>query len=181
MYSMYVDNENTDSTLQSYFVDCRCSCEEHILRFDIDFFPDDPILATSVFLNVHLPWYKRLWIAFKYVFGYVVRKKDGHFDCTIFEEKDVENLKQLCDRYLDVVYNEKEEIKLLLSGNKKHDEQAEFLLNNLVNIEMQKIHNMEVPADISKLPAVQRADDNIYSGIDSIKSFIEKKKSEKRS
>ena len=70
--------------MEKEYFDCQCDCSEHVLRFIID--PDDGQVWTEVYLNPWHPWYQRLWIAIKYVFGH--KSKYGAFDCTMLRTDD---------------------------------------------------------------------------------------------
>ena len=67
---------------RNHYIICACSSDEHTLR--LMHFKSDPKAGNdfdevywSVYLNAY-PWYKRLWIAVRYVFGY--RSKFGDWD-----------------------------------------------------------------------------------------------------
>jgi hypothetical protein len=91
----------------SEFFECSCYSDEHTLRIMLDDDPDYPELYTSVFLNNYntgfLGFFKRVWIAIKYVFGY--KSKYGHWDCFNLRRGDadrliatVEKFKELCEK-----------------------------------------------------------------------------------
>lgn len=75
---------------REYF-ECECFSDEHTLTFTLD--PDDGELYTSVFLKQWHPWYARLWIAIKYLFGY--KCKYGHWGTWILREEDSQRLADL--------------------------------------------------------------------------------------
>lgn len=79
----------------SLFIECECHSDEHTLRFTID--AEDCTIYTSVFLNHWRPWYTRIWIAIKYIFGYKCRY--GHFDCTSMGEDQVRQLRKMIYDY----------------------------------------------------------------------------------
>lgn len=78
---------------QTEFIECTRLSNEHVLRFEID----DNELYTSVFLCQYRGFLKRMCIAIKYLFGY--KCKDGHWDCTIINPKDVDRLITLLLEY----------------------------------------------------------------------------------
>lgn len=82
--------------MERTYVECSCYSDEHVLRFTYD--PDDKEIYTSVFLNDWEPWYKRVWKAVKYVFGY--KSKYGHFDCTLIRGDEARKLRDLCNKAL---------------------------------------------------------------------------------
>ena len=74
--------------------DCECHTPEHSIRFTYD--PDDGDLYMSVFLWKWSFW-KRVWIAVKYIFGYTSRY--GDFDSgPSFEKNDLSRLITLLKR-----------------------------------------------------------------------------------
>ena len=83
---------------ESEYFECRCSSPEHTLRFSYDEDEDFPCVYVHVFLS-NGPWYKRVWDALKYVFGYKCRY--GHFDEFLLRLED-------CDRLIGVVRRLKE-------------------------------------------------------------------------
>lgn len=81
--------------LQNEFFVCQCFSDEHTLRFTFD--TEEMEIFTSVFLNAWEPWYKRLWTAIKYFFGY--KCKYGHWDSFIMKHEDVSRLRELLDQF----------------------------------------------------------------------------------
>jgi len=91
---------------------CDCGSIEHQIVFQVYDYsegltPDEltkwPIeerqaMSMSVFLNQYRGFFKRLWVAVKYVFGYKCRY--GHFDCVILETKDAERMIKGLQGYL---------------------------------------------------------------------------------
>lgn len=77
----------------SFFFECACHCDEHVLRFTLD--KEEKEIYTSIFLNQYRPWWGRLWLAIKYVFGYT--SKYGHFDCTILRDVNINKLRMMLD------------------------------------------------------------------------------------
>ncbi len=82
--------------LESHFFDCQCHSDEHVLRFVLD--REHRELYTSIFLDPLHPWWKRLWLAARYVLG---RKSSyGHWDCWLMLPDDARRLRALLDEYL---------------------------------------------------------------------------------
>lgn len=79
----------------TYFFECACGMTEHVLKFTLDI--EDREIYTSVFLEARLPWYRRLWSALKYVFGY--KCEYGHFGTWIMEEEDVGRFKEMLTKF----------------------------------------------------------------------------------
>lgn len=80
---------------KEYF-ECQCHGDEHILTFSFWVVSDDPDCYVHIFLN-HRRWYKRIWPAIRYIFGY--KCKFGHFDEMILKHKDVSRLRELCQEF----------------------------------------------------------------------------------
>jgi hypothetical protein len=80
--------------MESHWYDCQCSDYNHVVRFE--YAPLDGTVYLTYRLNAHEPWWKRLWIAAKYVF-----KRDhayGHYDVTLLRPEDFTRLHTLLDR-----------------------------------------------------------------------------------
>jgi len=77
------------------YFECSCGANEHTIRFTLDLDLngyDEPMLYTSVFLD-DKPFFSRIWIAIKYIFGYKCRY--GHFGNWSMRENDVVKLEEL--------------------------------------------------------------------------------------
>lgn len=85
--------------MEHEYVECDCDCSEHTLRFAWDPDPEYSIIYVSVFLRLFYGFWKRLWLALKYVVG-IHTCKFGHFDETSLSHDKVEQLRDLCDRFL---------------------------------------------------------------------------------
>lgn len=79
----------------SYYLECACSSVEHTLRFVLD--KDDDEIYVEMHLNPCLPWYKRVWQAVRYVFGY--RCKYGHWNCTVINREGAKKLRAILDEF----------------------------------------------------------------------------------
>lgn len=79
----------------SYHLECSCNSDEHELKFTIE--AEEGYIYISTFLNHYRPWYKRAWVAIKYIFGY--KCKYGHFDNTLLDSKGVLQLKHIISEY----------------------------------------------------------------------------------
>lgn len=102
------------------FFECQCSSDEHTLKFVLDEACDDITdleIWTSVFLYQYQSWWKRVWIAIKYIFGYTSRY--GHWDCFIMRPEDVDRMILLLAKYKDV------ETKLIAKQKAKESIKAE--------------------------------------------------------
>lgn len=78
------------------YFECSCGSDEHTIRFVLD--KKDKEIYLCVFLNQYRPWWKRIWIALKYVFGY--KCKYGHWDNWTMVSTDVERLQKMCSDFI---------------------------------------------------------------------------------
>lgn len=83
-----------------YFIQCECKSQEHmisVMQFNGDHIADDNKLGhcvVSMSMNHYLPWYKRMWVGFKYVIGFT----EIHYTETIV---DVRKLKKIVSELQD--------------------------------------------------------------------------------
>lgn len=85
--------------MEDEYFECACHSDEHRLVFSYD--PDDdyPDVFASMFINQYEGFFKRIWIAIKYIFGY--KCKYGHFDCFMLKSKeDAGRLIHICQLYI---------------------------------------------------------------------------------
>ena len=71
------------------YFDCKCSSPEHTLRFVYD--EDD--IYIEIYLRQYRNFFKRIWIAIKYIFGY--KCQYGDWDCFILKEDDIQRMIRL--------------------------------------------------------------------------------------
>lgn len=85
--------------VHEYF-ECLCESNEHLVRVNyfVDEFEEDGIYV-DIHLNSYEPWYKRIWLSLKYIFGY--NCKYGHWDSWILKRADAEKFRDLLDRYIN--------------------------------------------------------------------------------
>ena len=93
------DSNATGYTVNKYgfehhYFDCTCQDSSHVLRFTLDLEEGD--IWTENHLRHTNPWYKRIWLAIKYIFGY--QSKYGAFDCVTLEPPDYDRLRKLLDK-----------------------------------------------------------------------------------
>ena len=75
---------------------CQCDSIEHTLIATYDEQEDlEPWVSLSVHLKQYFPWYKRIWVAIKYIFGH--QSNYGAFDEFIFKKEDVNKLQKIVD------------------------------------------------------------------------------------
>jgi hypothetical protein len=101
-----------DKWRQAMISECICGSPDHIMRLGYDsYYPDD--MWIDVQLNLSHPWYKRMWLAVKYILG-ISTSRYGHWDCGSFSPEEVWQVRQFMDRYnlyyQEWVKNEKEEL-----------------------------------------------------------------------
>lgn len=91
------------------YIECQCSTIEHTLRFTWDDGPDWPDIYVDVYLNQHYGFFKRFWYGMKYIFGY--KSVYGHFDETTLSYEQIEQLRSMCERWLETHYKTPETLK----------------------------------------------------------------------
>lgn len=87
-------------TLNSEYFDCECFSSEHTLRYVFyrsrkNWSEDD--VTIEVYLNTYEGFWKRVWIAVRYIFGY--RCRYGHWDNIEMKHEDVTRLRGLLQQY----------------------------------------------------------------------------------
>lgn len=79
---------------QELFV-CDCGDIAHQMVFTFDDDPDWRGVYVEFHLNKGVRWWKRIWIAIKYIFGH--QSRFGAFDEVILQKKDAERLQEVVD------------------------------------------------------------------------------------
>jgi hypothetical protein len=69
------------------YVECECQSVDHVLRFTLDL--EDKEVYTEVQLCQINPWYKRIWLALKYVFN---RSGKWYWDTTVIRGAEAKKL-----------------------------------------------------------------------------------------
>ena len=97
---MSIDNYGIET--ESF--ECICGSQEHTIKFQFhpsedSYGSDLPSLYTMSFLSTYLPWYKRLWQAFKYVFKVGKPHRYGHFDVWEMKVEDGQRLMNMLVKY----------------------------------------------------------------------------------
>jgi len=70
----------------TYFFECACYSDEHVLKFVYD--RREKEIYATMFMSDWPQWYKRVWVAIKYIFGY--KCKYGHWDTWLMCPKDLD-------------------------------------------------------------------------------------------
>lgn len=83
------------------WIECTCTSPEHVLL--LRFFTDEKEKYDhSLYVDVYLQmpkWYKRIWRAIKYIFGY--RSRYGDFTEIVYDIERVKELKAFLDAYCE--------------------------------------------------------------------------------
>lgn len=85
----------SDESVEVLHLDCSCQNFIHSIRFYYD--TEWRELQVETHLGNWLPWYKRIWLALKYVFK-VTHPKHLQYDCALIHPKDYGKLKALIER-----------------------------------------------------------------------------------
>ena len=93
------------------YIECSCQDSQHVTRFswwrwenDLnDTYWDELCIETQ--LNLVYPWYKRVWLGIKYIFGY--QCKYGHWYEATFQKEEVKKLIEVCQEYVENIEEKK--------------------------------------------------------------------------
>ena len=80
----------------SYYFECGCHSAEDILNFVLCKEKNYKEIYLTIFLD-NGPWWERLWLGLKYIFGY--KCKYGHFNCWTMNEEDAQRLKKMIEDF----------------------------------------------------------------------------------
>ncbi len=81
--------------LKTYYFQCACSSQDHTVGITFDI--EEKEMSFEVQLHQWKPFYKRLWSAVKYLFGYEC--KYGHWDTSVMNEEKFLELYNLMTRF----------------------------------------------------------------------------------
>jgi hypothetical protein len=80
-------------------IECDCSSFDHSVRFNID------NELGHVYMDVPLkqwrPFYQRVWLAIKYIFGYTA--KYGHYDTVILKQRDYDKIREILTESEEII------------------------------------------------------------------------------
>jgi hypothetical protein len=76
---------------------CACHYPDHIVRVTLDTSESPPEISISPLLSHHLPWYKRILVAIRYVLRLGSDKHWGgdHFATVILDDHSVDQLSSI--------------------------------------------------------------------------------------
>ncbi len=87
---------------QRVYIQCDCYSHEHLLVVELGDFSSedrpDHMLSFGIQMNHYLPWWKRVWVAIRYIAG--AESIFGHWDSVIVPERKAAELKRLIDDYI---------------------------------------------------------------------------------
>lgn len=90
--------------MRKEYIGCNCNSLDHTMRFA--WFEDEPdTMYVETFIITYDRWYKRVWTAIKYVFGY--RSRYGDTDEYLLYKDQVTQLRDVCQAFLSA----QEEVK----------------------------------------------------------------------
>ena len=97
--------KKTNNGLQMYYIECDCTCNDHLIVFSLsnDEFDDgfdDGCDEHVLYVCTQLrrdSFFNRVWLGIKYIFGY--QSKYGHWDEARLSGDNVEDLKKLLKDY----------------------------------------------------------------------------------
>lgn len=73
------------------YIECSCGSPEHLLKFE----RDEDYVYVFVLLTTD-GFFKRVWVALKYIFGYKCRY--GHFDEILLSKDSVRHLSEFLNK-----------------------------------------------------------------------------------
>ena len=84
--------------MQKEYIECSCQTIEHLVRITWEKGSDWPEMYIETYLNDYRGFFKRFWYGIKYILGF--KSKYGAFGDTILEEKQIRQLRDLCNKWL---------------------------------------------------------------------------------
>lgn len=76
--------------MKNFYIECGCRHVDHMIRIVADKKDEYNPLYVEFRLNHVKPWYCRIWLAIKYIFGY--QSSFGSYDCILLERKEAKKL-----------------------------------------------------------------------------------------
>jgi hypothetical protein len=81
---------------KEFFI-CDCNSLEH--QFVLSYDSEEKEMYMTPYLSSYLPFWKRVVLGIKYIFGY--HSKYGHWDCIILNSKEIKRLHVLLGCIVD--------------------------------------------------------------------------------
>ena len=79
------------SPIPTHHIVCQCNSVEHVVQFTADDTDDEQsVCYIEVQLRQHRGFWKRTWVALRYIFGY--QCVYGHWDCTSLSQEEAKKL-----------------------------------------------------------------------------------------
>ena len=82
-------------------IDCDCMDASHSMRFWYD--SEFNQIYTTIHLQPLAPWYKRVWIAIKFIFGKSGNKWDGEFDNWVINRHQIIKLRDYLNELINSI------------------------------------------------------------------------------
>lgn len=117
----------------THFFECMCGGDEHILRFTLNF--EDKEIYTSVYLSDWMPWYKKFWLALKYVCG-TTQGPYGHFSNWVMDPNDVDRLHAMLHDFIH--HNVEAQPPLTYSVSQAFSPEVEKALREIIVEDIEK-------------------------------------------
>lgn len=84
-----------------HYVECQCSCSDHVIRFVYSQTIAEPLYEPDLFLEVQLSQFnnvfRRIWIAVKYICG--VKNNCGNWGETLIGIEQADQIIKLMEKY----------------------------------------------------------------------------------
>jgi hypothetical protein len=104
---VYLDYDHNTGGANAIIIGCECGLSEH--RIEASYIPDEdwPDLYFSFHLSTHRGWFRRWWVAVRYLFGY--RCRYGEWDTVSLSPLDARALAEFLDDYAEIAAQKKGE------------------------------------------------------------------------
>ena len=129
---------------KTYYFQCDCSSQEHTVGVTFDI--ENKEMTLDVQLHQWQPFYKRLWNAIKYIFGY--QCKYGHWDTTVMNEEKFLALYNTMTRFMYTAGIKDKSKQKITQALQKHNKGEK---NTMIN----STHNEEKRDVLSKYSKVK--------------------------
>lgn len=97
------------------YFSCGCSSPEHTLRFVLYDEPKEfPELYAEIHMGTWQPWFKRIWVALKFIFK--ISPTESHFETWTLKPEEARRLREFTENYeqsvayFDAMYGPKKEV-----------------------------------------------------------------------